>query len=252
MHPYSEFLIQSGSVFIRWYGFLIAIGALSGYYFSLAEAKKNKIAEGKFDSVFLATLFFGILGARIGFVVQNTSYFGQHIIEIFKVWDGGLSIHGALILGSATLFISARTLKLDIMKVGNIIAPNVMLAAAIGRWGNFFNQEIVGKPTNSALSVVIDVAHRPIGFEKISSYHPVFLYESVLLLLAFIIYRIFKDKLQKNALVYTLVVYSLIRIIVEFWRIDYKPILIGLDLAQLVSSAIILITLVVILTFRKK
>jgi phosphatidylglycerol:prolipoprotein diacylglycerol transferase len=237
---------------IRWYGFLIAIGALSAYFFSLSEAKKNKIAESKFDSIFLVTLLFGIIGARIGFVVQNTSYFSSHATEIFKVWDGGLSIHGALILGAAALFISAKSLKLDFMKVANIIAPNVMLAAAIGRWGNFFNQEIVGKPTNSALRVAIDVAHRPIGFENISSFYPVFLFESVLLLIAFILYRAFKSKLENNALVYTLVIYSLIRIIVEFWRIDYKPIFIGLDLAQIVSSVIILVTILAALTNRKK
>jgi len=244
MHPYSELLFQSSLITVRWYGFLIALGVLLAYYFSLREVRLLKISESKFDSVFLLTLFFGIVGARIGFVVQNTTYFSSHIIEMFRIWDGGLSIHGALILGAITLFVSARNLKINIIKVANVIAPNVMLAAAIGRWGNFFNQEIVGKPTDSALKLFIDPAKRPVGFEDVANYHPVFLYESILLLIGFIIFRIFKNRLEGFALAYTLIIYSSIRIIIEFWRIDYKPILIGLDLAQIVSCGIIVITLV--------
>ena len=252
MHPYSEFLFQSSSISVRWYGFLIALGVLSAYFISLNEVKKSKISESKFDSIFLLTLLFGIIGARLGFVVQNTSYFGHHLIDIVKIWDGGLSIHGALILGVIALLVSTRKAGISFVKIANIIAPNVLLAGAIGRWGNFFNQEIIGKPTNFILKLYIDPIHRPIGFENISNYHPVFLYESVLLIIAFIIYRILKNRIGERAWIYTLIVYSLIRIIVEFWRIDYKPFFIGLDLAQIVSSVIILVTIVAALTFRKK
>jgi phosphatidylglycerol:prolipoprotein diacylglycerol transferase len=209
----------------------------------LVEARREKIPENKFDSVFLLTLLSGIIGARIGFVLQNTAYFGQHFAEIFKIWDGGLSIHGAIIMGTVALYLSIKVTKLDFKKIANIIAPNILLAGSIGRWGNFFNQEIIGKPTNSFLKIFIDPAHRPPGLENVSYYHPVFLYESILLLFAFVFYRILKNRLENYALVYTLIIYSLIRMIVEFWRIDYKPILWKFDLAQLVSLGIILVTL---------
>jgi phosphatidylglycerol:prolipoprotein diacylglycerol transferase len=255
MHSPGEFLISGSFFSIRWYGLLISLGILAAYFLSLAELKQEKIPENKFDSVFLSTLLSGIIGARIGFVIQNTAYFGQHFAEIFKIWDGGLSIHGAIIMGTAALYLSVKATKLDFRKIANIIAPNVLLAGSIGRWGNFFNQEIIGKPTNYFLKIFIDPAHRPIGLENVSYYHPVFLYESVSLLLAFIFYRILKNRLKNYALVYTLTIYSAIRIIVEFWRIDYKPIFWKFDLAQLVSFGIILFALTflaVTLTKRQK
>lgn len=252
MHPYSEFIINSSLFNVRWYGFLISVGVLAAYVLSIREIRKHAIPENKFDTLFLLTLFFGIIGARLGFVLQNTAYFGSHLSEIFKIWDGGLSIHGALILGAITMLVASKILKLEPMKIINIIAPNVLLAGAIGRWGNFFNQEIIGKPTSFVINIFINENNRPAGFENYSSFHPVFLYESVLLLGAFIIYQLLKKKIERYSFTYTLTAYSLARIIVEFWRIDYKPIFLALDLAQIVSFGIILITLIATLTFRQK
>jgi phosphatidylglycerol:prolipoprotein diacylglycerol transferase len=238
----SPYIIHTEFISLRWYGFLIGLAVLISYYLALREIKKEKIDEGKFDSIFLITVLSGIIGARLGFVMQGTSFFFSNPKEIFAFWDGGLSIHGAIILGSTALIITSKIYKINFFRLANIISPYLLLSGAIGRWGNYFNREIIGKPTEGFLKMFIPEQSRPSGYLQFSHFHPVFLYESILLFSAFILFIIFKNKLKKYAIAYTLVTYSLIRIIVEFWRIDYKPICWHLDLAQLVSFGIIIVT----------
>lgn len=245
------FLLKTYFISIRWYGLLIALGILLAYVLSLREARRKNINESSFDTIFLITTISGVLGARLGFVFQNTQYFFENPIEILKITDGGLSIHGALILGILGLVVSSLIIKTNPYKMLNIISPQVLLGGAIGRWGNFFNQEIFGKPTNFFLKIFIDESHRPLQYSSINYFHPVFLYESVLLLLAYLLYLVLKRKLEKNAFVYTIIAYSIIRIAVEFLRIDYKPIVFGLDLAQILSISIIIFAFVMKLIFRK-
>ncbi len=250
--PYNNIALQLGSVSLHWYGVLIASAILISYLLAEREAKRNKIDIGAFDGIFLITVIGGIIGARIGFIIQNLTYYSANLKEIFYIYDGGLSIHGALILGCVSLLLASKFYKTDFFRLANLLAPFTLLSGAIGRWGNFFNQEIIGKPTNSLIKLFVSEEGRPDGFQNINYFHPVFLYESVLLLLAFIIYLILRKKMHDRAFIYTLVSYSAIRIVVEGFRIDYKPIFMGLDLAQLVSFGIILITVVIGLTFRKK
>jgi len=248
----SPFFIQNDFISIRWYGLLIAIAILISYFLALREIKKSNIKESKFDSIFLITVLAGIIGARLAFVLQNLSYYPSHLNEIFAIWDGGLSIHGAIILGVLALLVSTKLYRVSFFSLANIISPYLLLSGAIGRWGNYFNQEIIGKPSSSFLKMFVPLEGRPHGFENFTHFYPVFLFESILLFLAFIIYLLFKKKLEKYALVYTLIIYSFTRIIVEFWRIDYKPIFFHLDLAQIVSFGIIIVGVVVGLTFRHK
>lgn len=247
-------LIKIGSLSIRWYGVLIASGILVAYFLTIRQFKAEKIDTTIADNIILIVVLSGLIGARIGFVIQTPSFYLNHILEIFAVWDGGLSIHGAIITGLISLAICARTYKINFLKFANIISPQIMLAGAIGRWGNFFNQEIVGKPTTSIpWKMFVSPSNRLHGFENFSFFHPVFLYESILLASAYLVYLLIRKYVgNKYGLVYTLIVYSLIRIIVEFWRIDYKPILSFLDLSQIVSFGIILFGLGVLFSTKFK
>ena len=252
MFSNSPHILQTDFISIKWYGVLVAFAIALCYALILREIRREQIDEGRFDTLFLLTILSGLVGARIGFVIQNTSYYSRDFLGIFKFWDGGLSIHGAIILGVVGLYFSVRALRLDFIKISNIIAPYLFLGGAIGRWGNYFNQEIIGKPATGFLKMSIDLANRPLEFKNVQYFHPVFLYESILFLLAFALYFIFRKNLKNFAIYYTLIVYSLIRIIVEFWRIDYRPIFIGFDLAQLVSLAIIFISIIFYLAFSNK
>jgi phosphatidylglycerol:prolipoprotein diacylglycerol transferase len=238
-------LITVFGIKIKWYGFLIATAILIGYLLSLDEMQKNKIDSSLAESIVLVAVFGGVIGARLGFVIQNLNFYFHNVAEIFRVWDGGLSIHGALLGGTLALYLYSRFAKNKFIDVANSIAPIVLLSGAIGRFGNFFNQEIIGKPTNVPWKMFIDPFNRPAGYENFSFFHPVFLYESLLLIAAFIFYWLLKKKLRHFALSYTLIIYSLIRIAVEPFRIDYKPIFLKLDLAQLVSSGIIIFGMII-------
>lgn len=242
-----------GGFAIRWYGLLIALAILIGYLIGIKDLKADGIEEGRSDLMYLVVVLSGIIGARLGFVLQSPSYYltSSHNLEILKVWDGGLSIHGAIIAGVLALYIFCQTNKLKFLQVANDITPPILLAGALGRWGNYFNQEIIGKPTDLPWKMYITLSNRPAGFENEAFFHPVFLYESILLASAFIFYLVFKKFLKQYAFAYTLIIYSLIRIIVEFFRIDYHPILFSFDLAQFVSLGIILFALVIIILQKR-
>jgi len=249
-------IFSIGKLSVRWYGFLIAIGVAIAYYLSEKDLVKSGINESKAEMIPFWIILFGLIGARLGFVVQNIRFYSQNILEILKVYDGGLSIHGAITVGIITFFIISRKYKITFLKIANAISPQLFLAGAIGRFGNFFNQEIIGKPTNVIWKMFIAPYNRPLGFENNNFFHPVFLYESLLFLIFYALYFILRKKIGSQfGFAYTMIFYSLTRIIVEFWRIDYKPILGPFDLAQLVSFGIIIIGLVVVsltLTPRKK
>jgi phosphatidylglycerol:prolipoprotein diacylglycerol transferase len=130
----------------------------------------------------------------------------------------------------------------------------VLISGAIGRFGNFFNQEIIGRPTDFFAKMYIFDGYRPAGYEQYNFFHPVFLYESLLLAAFFCLYIfVFKRKFgEKFAIAYTLIAYSLSRIAVEPFRIDYKPLFAKLDLAQLVSIGIIAIGIAFYVWERKR
>lgn len=249
----SPVMIDLGILKIKWYGALIAISIYLSYL--IISKRYNKIfIKDNFDYIFLIILVSGLTGARIGYAIQNLDYFATNPFDFFKIYQGGLSIHGGILGGMLGLWITTKKTKLSFISLANIISPEVLLSIAIGRFGNFFNREIIGQPTNSIIKMFVEPQYRPAGLEDISYYHPVFLYESVLLLILYFYITSNVERIKKNGLLYLLVGYSAVRIVVEFFRIDYKPIFLVFDLAQLVSLAIILIVLLVILTltFRKK
>lgn len=243
-------LFKIGIVSVRWYGVLIA-SAVYLSYLIISKRYSKTFSDNSFDYIFLAVLFFGLIGARIGFVIQNIGYFSQNLSGLFKIYEGGLSIHGGIIGGVLGLLLITKILKLNFIKVANIMSPEVLMSIAIGRFGNYFNQEIIGKPTNGIIKMFVDSAHRPLGLEGNAFFHPVFLYESVILFILYFFLTSNAKRVESRGVVYLLIGYCLARISVEFFRIDYKPIFLIFDLAQLVSFGIIAIT-VITLTFRRK
>ena len=237
--------ITVGALQVRWYGILIASGAFIAYLLVDAESRRLRIANGSIELVVFLVLVLGLLGARMGFVIQNVHYFFREVpSEFFKIYHGGLSIHGALVGGILALLIAQRYSRTSFYRLANIIAPPVLLAIAIGRWGNFFNQEIIGRPAQIPWKMFVGALSRPNGMEGVAYFHPVFIYESIALLIVFGIYWFFLRN-REIGLIYTLCGYCVVRIIVEFWRIDYKPIILRLDLAQIVSFGIIALTLLI-------
>ena len=227
--------IQIGPIMIRYYALIILAGAMVAAWLATQEAKRHgKDPEMVWDML-PWLLIGGIIGARLWHVLTpsssnaamglTTQYYFQHPLEILKIWKGGLGIFGGIIGGAIALAIYCCANKQNFFEWTDIIVPGLLIAQAIGRWGNFVNQEVYGPPSDLPWAIYIDPAHRLPGFETVERYHPLFLYESLLTLLGGLlllyIARKYKDKLFTGDLfLMYLVYYPLVRFGLEFIRLD--------------------------------
>lgn len=240
---------------VHYYGVIIMFGAVLAAFLAVREAKfRNEDGETIWD-ILPWILIFGIIGARLwhiftppaSMLINGQNPYFIHPLDMFKIWNGGLGIPGAVMAGALTLYVYCRIKKISFLTWVDIIAPGLALAQAIGRWGNFVNQEVYGLPSTLPWAIYIDPAHRLPGFENIATYHPTFLYESlwnlinmgVLLLLS----HKFSQKLKSGDifLVY-LIIYSAGRFALEFVRIDYSPIA-GLNINQTLMGVVFVLSL---------
>lgn len=167
-----------GLLEISWYGLFISGAVLAAYSVSFFLAKERGYAH-HVDRVILWALIPGIFFARALFVLYHSDYFFSHLGEIFAVWHGGWVWHGALAGGLFGIFIYCRKNQISFLGMFDLCAPGVALGQALGRWGNFFNQEAYGLPTTLPWGIGIDPISRLPGFEQFAVFHPTFLYESV-------------------------------------------------------------------------
>ena len=246
-------LFSLGIVTIHWYGLFIVLGISAALALTLLLAKRFQIdAEVIWDLGFYLVLF-GIIGARIYEIFLNYPYYSSHPAQIIKIWEGGLAIHGALIAGAITLFIFIKKNKLNFWRLAAIITPGLALGQAIGRFGNWFNQELFGLPTNLPWGIPIAENNRPLEFINQTFFHPTFLYESLgsILIASFLfilLWRLRNNLSQKSAMrisAYYLVLYSTLRFCLEFIKIDITPVFWGFRLPQIASLLIIAISLII-------
>ena len=193
-------------------------------------------------------IIFGILGARIYYCALNYDFYLRFPTEIIAIRHGGISIHGAIIGGAFGLWLFARRHKLNIKKLFDTVAVGLPLAQAIGRWGNFFNSEAFGTPTNLPWKLYIAPQYRPIPYQNDLFFHPAFLYESILDIVIFVIlfFMTKNNKIKKdgNLVLLYLVLYSIVRIIVESFRIDSVKYVLGQPVAIFVSVGIIILSII--------
>lgn len=181
--------IDLGFIQIYWYSLMIALGLLVGVSLILYEGKKQKISEDFLvNLIFLGTLL-AILGGRIYYVIFNWSYYQNHFIEIFEIWNGGMAIHGAIISGGLFTVCYAKKHNVNVLKLVDIVVVGLIIGQAIGRWGNFFNQEAYGGVVSLEFLKGLHLPGFIIDGMKIGSnyYHPTFLYESIWNVIGFII-----------------------------------------------------------------
>jgi phosphatidylglycerol---prolipoprotein diacylglyceryl transferase len=224
-----------GFLEIRFYGIILMLGALAGGWLASREAKRRGHDPEIIWDLLIYLIIGGIVGARLWHIftpppssVQQgitTSYYLSHPLDAIAVWKGGLGIPGAVIGGAIVLFFYARKHHLNFAEWVDIAAPSLALGQAIGRWGNFFNQELYGAPTNLPWKLYIDPAHRLAGFENFEYYHPLFAYEAILSLINMFflmwITRRFEDRLKHgDVLLVYLVFYPVVRFSLDFLRLD--------------------------------
>lgn len=178
LHP-TPILLDLGAVQIHWYGLLICLAILAGLSVAQFLGKRVGIKPEQLLDLAFWLIIFAIIGARLYDCLLDWSYYAANPWDVLKIWQGGLAIHGALIGGAAVLLYFCWKKQSDFWLYASIIVPGIALGQAIGRWGNYFNQELFGRPTNLPWGIPIDIVHRPLQFVNNLYFQPTFLYESL-------------------------------------------------------------------------
>jgi phosphatidylglycerol:prolipoprotein diacylglycerol transferase len=250
---------------IYWYGIIVVICILVGCAVATMEAKRRGQNPDHIWNGLILVIIFGLIGARLYHVISSPQglvrgfdYYLQHPVEIFMIRQGGLGIFGAIAGGLLAIFIYARWQKLDFLTWTDIAAPGLALGQAIGRWGNFFNQELYGYPTTMPWGIPIDLRYRLPRFADLpetTRFHPTFLYESLWSLGSFVILiyvaRRRGDRLLKgDVFLLYCILYPIGRFLVEFQRPDAW--MLGPLAAAQVFSLLIMAVAVAILVYRHR
>ena len=224
--------VHLGPLYIHFYALILGLGILVGTWITARRAKQyGYTADDVWDAltwVFLP----GLIGARLYHVLTptpasgiTTQYYLEHPLEILAIWNGGLGIYGAIIGGALGLWVYTRRRHFSLPRMLDLAAPGILLAQAIGRWGNFVNQELYGAPSTLPWAIYISPEKRLPGYEQYSTFHPLFLYESIWNLLSMglllLVERRFRSSLRDGDLILIyLILYGTGRFLLDFVRLD--------------------------------
>ena len=243
---------STGSFHIYFYGIMITLGVVAATLLARAEAKRRGQDPEIIWDMLIWVVLAGIVGARIWHVLTpppsmvaqgiTTQYYLTHPLDMIDIRKGGLGIPGAVGGGVLAMGLYLRRKKLSLVTWLDITAPGLALAQAIGRWGNFFNQELYGAPTNLPWKIYIDPAHRLPGFENVAYYHPLFLYESLwnLANMAVLLWlgRRWADRLRTGDIFLGyLVIYPVGRFLLDFLRLDASRV-VGINANQTLAAIV--------------
>lgn len=260
----SSFFI--GSFEIRFYGIILMLGTVAGGFLAQREAKRRGHNPEILWDMMLWLLIAGVVGARLWHVFTpppssialgiTTKYYLTHPLDLINTRNGGLGIPGAVIGGLIALYIFTRKRKLSFLEWADISAPALALGQAIGRWGNYVNQELYGAPTSLPWKIFIDPQHRLSGFEEQAYYHPLFLYEALwnlgnMAILLWVSRRFSKRIKQGDLLLLYMVIYPSGRFLLDFLRLD-ASMLGGINANQTVMAIVALLSTVALFLRHRK
>ncbi|NQU37755.1 MAG: prolipoprotein diacylglyceryl transferase [Actinobacteria bacterium] len=240
-----------GPVPVRAYALCILLGIVVGVWLGNKRWVQRGGAAGFVTDAAIWVVPFGIVGARLYHVATDfPTYFGANglgLIDALKIWQGGLGIWGAVAGGALGAWIACRRAGVLLPPLADAVAPGIAIAQGIGRWGNWFNQELFGRPTDVPWALQIDLVNRPVGFEQFETFHPTFLYESiwVFLVALFVIWADRRFQLGHGR-VFALYVlaYCVGRLFFELVRIDTATLIFGVRINVFTSVLVGLAALI--------
>ena len=244
-------MFELGKFEIKWYSFFLLAAFVIGALIIYKNRNKVNLSKTELGDLLFNLVIIAIIGARIYYVIFNLDYYLEYPIDIIKIWEGGLAIHGGIISGFIYLIFFCKKKYISIINVTDVIVLALPLGQAIGRWGNFFNQEAYGPITTYSHLKSLHIPSFIINGMYINNnyYHPTFLYESIWCLIIFIVLLILiLFKIEKKGL-YTsiyLIMYGIERCIVEKMRQD-SLMLFNIKIAQGVSILMILIGITILI-----
>jgi len=232
---------------VHWYGIIIVLAIVIGLIFILQIAKKKQVSSDHVYNLLFLLIIFGLIGGRLVHVIGDWGYYKNNLGQIIKVWQGGLAFFGVLMASIGTVIVYSRIKKISFWLLSDLIVVILPLIQAMARWGNYFNQELYGQPTNLPWGIPVDIDKRLVGLENHVYYHPVFLYESLLMILIFVLllylFRSNKLKTGQLTLLY-FIIFSAERFFLDYLRIDMLKV--GPLLATQWLSIILFVAAVVI------
>jgi len=247
---------ELGPLTIFWYSIFVLGGFLAGYFILYKEFKKQEMPLDFLSNYFFLIIPIVIIGARLQYVIFRWDSYQNNLSEIFAIWNGGLAIHGGIIAGVIFSIYYAKRHKINILRFLDMCAPSLIIGQAIGRWGNFFNQEAFGNPVEVDVLRSLFIPGFIIDGMKINGvyHHPTFFYEFLLCLLGFIIIMFIRNrkkvKLGVQAALY-FIIYGASRFFVEALRTD-SLMLGNLRVAQVISIILFLGGLIFLIRQLKK
>ncbi|MFS0888195.1 prolipoprotein diacylglyceryl transferase [Peribacillus frigoritolerans] len=254
IQPLNPIAINLGPIQVHWYGLIIGFGVLLGLIIALRESERRGLDKEIFTDLILFAVPIAIISARIYYVIFQWEYYSQNPGDIIKIWNGGIAIHGALIGSVLTAIVFAKVKKVSFWKLVDIAAPSLLLGQAIGRWGNFMNQEAHGGEVTRSFLENMHLPEFIINQMYINGtyYHPTFLYESIWNILGVIILlSLRKVNLRRGELFLTYVIwYSIGRYFIEGLRTDSLMLTESLRIAQVISIVLIAVAIALVIYRR--
>lgn len=249
--------ISFGPIEIYWYGIIIALAMLLGISLATKEAQKMRLEEDTMIDMALWAIPIGFIGARLYYVLFKWEYYLQNPNEIIAIWNGGIAIYGGLIAGGLAVYWFARRKNISLALLLDLLAPSVLLAQSIGRWGNFINQEAHGGAVSRQFLEALYLPEFIIEQMNINGtyYHPTFLYESLWSLLGFILLIILRNQkglLRRGEVALSYVIwYSFGRFFIEDMRTDSLWIGDIMRVSQMLSL-VLFISAIILLVYRRR
>jgi len=230
--------VHLGPIPLHVYGLLLAVGVVVGTLIAERRWQRWGHPRREIGDIIVVVVICGVVGARLYHVATDYQLFKHDWLRVFEIWRGGLSIWGVIIGGVVGVVFMARRHHLDTLGIMDAMAPGLLAAQVIGRWGNYFNQELFGEPTRLPWGLEIDPVHRPKGYEQYKTFHPTFLYESLycalLLGVLFAVERRFRFRRGQSITLY-IAMYTFGRFWLENLRIDPAHLVLGLRVNAWVS-----------------
>ncbi|WP_054637860.1 prolipoprotein diacylglyceryl transferase [Thalassobacillus sp. C254] len=255
IQPYDRVAFELGAFTIYWYGLLIGFGAFLGYLLVSREFEKRGLSKEIFADLLMWAFPIAIVSARIYYVVFEWETYIYDPARVFAIWEGGLAIHGGLLGAFVTIFVFSKKRGISFWKLTDLVAPGIILGQAVGRWGNFMNQEAHGGPVSREFLETLMIPEFIINQMYINGtyYQPTFLYESLwnFAVLAILLW-LRGVNLRQGELFFTyLILYSVGRFFIEGLRTDSLMIFDVLRTAQVISLILIFSSLFLIWYRRK-
>ncbi len=256
--------IHLGGLYIRFYGLIIVTGAMAAGYLSACEARRHQLDSAFVWDALMWTLLGGIVGARLYHVLTpppsmmppgTPNPYLQNPAAVLQIWKGGLGIPGGVTGGAFALWLFAKKRGHGFVVWADVAVPGLLLAQAIGRWGNFVNQELYGLPSNLPWAIYIAPENRIAAFAQYETFHPLFLYESVLNLLGCLLLLWAARNYSKRLLTGEIalgyfIIYPTIRFCLEFIRVDSSQIG-GLNANQNLMAIVVVASILTLIVRRR-